>query len=44
MHEVNIQRRHKTNSKIIVTYIEERTVGTVRGESPKQGIISAKDL
>ena len=46
MHEVCIPHsssRHKNNSNKVVRNLEERNVGT-KGKSPKQDLISAKDI
>ena len=41
--EARSRNRHKRNSNRVVRNLEEMNVGT-KGKSPKQGLITAKDL
>ena len=42
--EIRGRSRNEDHSKRVVRNLEEKNVGTIRGESPKQGLTSAKDL
>ena len=41
--EARERSRHKNNVRVVKN-LEERNVDTIRRKSPKQGLISAKDL